>query len=381
MAALATPDDPTASAASADPMHLQLAYALRDLGKESSQSGPGDGGGLPAVLPGAMQDSPAGYGEDVAPAPPPGASGVLPASAAAVPTAAVVAGANPPGVRPFSASAMAAQMARPPNPSAPDPLAFASQRTAADQTPPGFFVDPYSGAVSRPRNVPTNDPLHPWQVSLDPVTDQQKQDYLERTTGARAEYPLGAESPQEQDQRLFLNTGLAPGVKDWAKLPAPDKGEKQLLDLVAEKELLTDTGSKRFASAYDIPYGYGTFEMPQKPLTQMTLGELDGYETKLHQKSGGPTAVGKYHFTQDTLRYLKNALRLDDTDKFTPELQDRLGLDLLKAEGVDDYRAKRISPSQFQNNLANRWATIPIYSTGLNRGKRRGQPMPRSKQQ
>ncbi len=64
------------------------------------------------------------------------------------------------------------------------------------------------------------------------------------------------------------------------------------------------------------------------------------------------------------------SLNLQDNDLFTPELQDRLARELVRSKGLEDYKGKRISAEQFQNNLAGTWASIPVYGTGLNRKKK-----------
>ncbi len=150
---------------------------------------------------------------------------------------------------------------------------------------------------------------------------------------------------------------------------APDAKEQALLDFIAQKEGLGDDMARRyhFASGYDIPFGYGRYGSPPKPLTQMTLGDIDAYQTALAhspQNGGHSTPVGKYQITQATLRGLKRDLQLNDGDVFTPELQDRLGREMLRQKGLDKYRTGQITAQDFQNRVAQKWDSIPKSGTG-----------------
>ena len=94
----------------------------------------------------------------------------------------------------------------------PDSLVAAMSGPNPNSNPFGFFVDPKTGSVFRPRMGVGGDPLHPNAPMLEPVGPQEKQAYLEWLTGARANYPLGATSPQEQTARYQLQRGALPGA-------------------------------------------------------------------------------------------------------------------------------------------------------------------------
>jgi muramidase (phage lysozyme) len=292
----------------------------------------------------------------------------VPASSVAAPAAAQIPASPIPGAQ-FRSSASdidpAGQSQR--LSSGPDPLVWTIYHAKPQMIPRGYVVDPGTGAVSRWNLTPRGDPLRPAVPELKPLDPADKQRFLERITGA-SESGFGAVSPQERFQRSTLEQGLTPGVPDWAKLRAPDAQERGLLDFIAGKEGADDATARRnnFASGYDVTYD----NVPTpKPLTQTSLGDVARLQQDLYRNSGA-TAVGRYQFTKGTLDRLKASSRLSDSDLFTPELQDRLGRQLLKEKGLEDYRDGKISPEQFQNNLAGTWASIPVYGVGLNRGKK-----------
>jgi hypothetical protein len=55
-----------------------------------------------------------------------------------------------------------------------------------------------------------------------------------------------------------------------------------LRNLVAEAEGTTDAkaSQENFASGYDVPFAYGRYLQPSKPISQMTFKELDDFQKK-----------------------------------------------------------------------------------------------------
>ncbi len=96
--------------------------------------------------------------------------------------------------------------------SGPDPLVAAMSGPHPNDNPFGFFVDPKTGSVSRLRLGVGGSPLNPNGPALEPVGPQEKQSYLEWLSGARANYSLGAISPQEHAARNQLQIGALPGA-------------------------------------------------------------------------------------------------------------------------------------------------------------------------
>jgi hypothetical protein len=141
--------------------------------------------------------------------------GAVPASSVAAPAAAQVPIDPPPSGNqaPPSASVLnpGGQFLRPELSAGPDPLVAALAGDHPNDNPFGFIVDPKTGSVSRPSLG--GDPLNPGQATLTPVSPQEKQSYLEWVTGARANYPLGQISPEEQTKRYLLQQRALPGAK------------------------------------------------------------------------------------------------------------------------------------------------------------------------
>ena len=148
---------------------------------------------------------------------------------------------------------------------------------------------------------------------------------------------------------------------------------RALLHQIARGEGVDDDRARLhgFASSYDVPFNYGRFARQTKPLTQMTLGEVDELQTRVlahpdNRLDASP--MGRYQFVRLTLRDLKTELGLNDNLIFDARLQDMLGSRLLERRGLRDYMDGQISESAFQLELAKEWASIavpsPVYSSG-----------------
>lgn len=99
-------------------------------------------------------------------------------------------------------------------------------------------------------------------------------------------------------------------------------------------------------------------------LDALTLDEVIALQTSRLIAGAASSAIGRYQFLRATLRSLKDQLELTGAEYFTPALQDRLGLKLLEARGLDAFKAGRISAAAFADNLAKEWASLPDIETG-----------------
>lgn len=155
---------------------------------------------------------------------------------------------------------------------------------------------------------------------------------------------------------------------------------RPLLDLIAKGEGTSDATAKKYGlkSGYDSTFGHGIFNPSDRPITDLTLSELKEFQKGMLGKQKGKklrsTAVGRYQILQNTLGELQKKLGIPDTEKFTPELQDKFAKALLKRRGLDKYLSGKMSAKQFQNRLANEWASIAKH--GLEKGSYEGQPAP-----
>jgi hypothetical protein len=127
-----------------------------------------------------------------------------------------------------------------------------------------------------------------------------------------------------------------------------------------------------YASEYDVPIGYGKFDDPNnppKPLTAMTFTEVYAYQKTLIKNSKGKlknvdpslgsSAVGRWQIIGPTLKRLTKKLGLQDSDKFTKNVQDQMFKILLDEAGQAKFKAGVITADQFQDNLSKIWASVP----------------------
>jgi len=171
----------------------------------------------------------------------------------------------------------------------------------------------------------------------------------------------GADSPVEAAKQAL------PPVEDL------DFGTR-LVRQIAEGEGTSESQAQKrgFNSGYDVPYGYGKYGKPDRPLTEMTVAEVRDFQRKQIAATRGKVpgtkqgtgAVGKYQVVFGTLKDMQKQLGFKDTDKFSVELQDRIGLALLNKRGYQDYKDGKITKQEFQKNLAREWASIADPDTG-----------------
>lgn len=134
-----------------------------------------------------------------------------------------------------------------------------------------------------------------------------------------------------------------------------------------------------FIGRTEAPKGYGTIygnnqDKLRRQLTVMTLDQVIAAGpswTKAYRSS----AAGRYQFMNATLKDLKKSLGLKGSLTFNADLQDRLGYELLKRRGYDDFMAGRITRQEFGKHLAQEWASFPVLGNtqGDKRKVERGQ--------
>ena len=93
-------------------------------------------------------------------------------------------------------------------------------------------------------------------------------------------------------------------------------------------------------------------------LTDMTLDQVRQLQRRLVAERGG-SPVGRYQIIDDTLDDLIVRMGLSGNERFTPELQDRMGLLLARDAGLDAWQAGRLTDEGFAHNLSRIWAGLP----------------------
>ncbi len=144
---------------------------------------------------------------------------------------------------------------------------------------------------------------------------------------------------------------------------------RALLHQIARGEGVDDdvARTRGYASSYDVPFNYGRYAQQSKPLTRMTLGEIDELQTRIlahPENRHRASPVGKYQIVQRTLRDLKATLGLRDNVIFDRSLQDMLAAKRLEQRGIQDYVDGNISEVEFQRRMAKEWASIADPATG-----------------
>jgi LysM repeat protein len=155
------------------------------------------------------------------------------------------------------------------------------------------------------------------------------------------------------------------------------------------------------STEYDMVYGYGSALAPDKPVTEMTMKELETYQRKLINATKGKvkgtkqgtSAVGKYQVIKTSL-FGKNGtaanpgknswadkLGLTEDTVYTPAIQEKIGFLALKEAGYNSYINGNRSQDSFQNRIANIWASVAKadgtdkYGQGIHTVKKDLEPM------
>jgi muramidase (phage lysozyme) len=122
--------------------------------------------------------------------------------------------------------------------------------------------------------------------------------------------------------------------------------------------LLDFIGSIEAPKGYDTIYGNNQGKL-SKPITSMTIRELIDAMPSFTKRFGS-SASGRYQFMLATLKGLVPELKLDMNQKFTSDLQDRLGFHLLRRRGYDAFIFNKIGAGEFCKRLAMEWASLPV---------------------
>jgi len=142
--------------------------------------------------------------------------------------------------------------------------------------------------------------------------------------------------------------------------PNVPHGAAILLDFIAKLET-----NRQGQAAYETIIGYRN-EKPgalPKPITEMTLEELLAEQKRWVKNLKAPSgAAGRYQIIRPTLLSLIAELGVPTDVKFTPDLQDRFGLALLKRRGWTQFAANTLSLKDFGNRIAREWASFPVLS-------------------
>ena len=129
----------------------------------------------------------------------------------------------------------------------------------------------------------------------------------------------------------------------------------------AVDNLLRLIGKVEAPKGFDQVSSYAVVE-PPKPLTQMTINEVMAWQASNTAAGGKSHAAGRFQIMRPTLGEMRDRLKLTGNELFDAAMQKRLAVELMRVEGLEDWRAGRMSDAEFGNRLANRWAALPRVS-------------------
>lgn len=126
-----------------------------------------------------------------------------------------------------------------------------------------------------------------------------------------------------------------------------------LLELIRKGEVGTTE-----LSGYDRMYAPAEAKLGKHKLTAMTLDQVRALQEKM--VASRSTSSGGYQFIRATFDETRKAMGLPGSTVWTPEIQDRMAMYLLKKRGLDKFLAGNLSREGFANNLAMEWASLPV---------------------
>jgi hypothetical protein len=94
-------------------------------------------------------------------------------------------------------------------------------------------------------------------------------------------------------------------------------------------------------------------------LTEMSVAEVLAWQDEYIAAGNASSAVGRYQIIQPTLKGLITELKINPSQMFDEQLQDKLAIALIERRGAIDFVNNKISTEQFAANLAKEWAALP----------------------
>jgi conjugal transfer mating pair stabilization protein TraG len=109
---------------------------------------------------------------------------------------------------------------------------------------------------------------------------------------------------------------------------------------------------------------YGDADQSRVNLSVLTVDDVRELQQDLVRSNGG-SAIGRYQIIDDTLERLVGTMGLTGGERFTPALQDRMALRLVREAGLQDWQSGGISDEHFAYNLSQIWAGLPRDASNL----------------
>ncbi len=136
--------------------------------------------------------------------------------------------------------------------------------------------------------------------------------------------------------------------------PVPQRKPETIEPTRKGNELLDFIGKLESSDNYNSVYGG-----KERPLTKMTVKEVQKLQKEMDDKGIPSTAIGRYQIKDDTLKETVNKLGIDENALFDKKLQDKLARSLMERRGFEKYKAGKISTEALIKELAKEWAALP----------------------
>lgn len=165
---------------------------------------------------------------------------------------------------------------------------------------------------------------------------------------------------KQQDGVRAWRERLAPPPKPQKKpeddhtAPIPKRKPEVISPTRKGDELLDFIGKLESSDNYNVIYGHKI-----KPLTKMTVKEVQRLQKEMYDNGSASTAIGRYQIKRSTLKETIDKLGINENALFDEKLQDQLARQLLKKRGFEKYKAGKISTDALIKELANEWAALP----------------------
>lgn len=137
-------------------------------------------------------------------------------------------------------------------------------------------------------------------------------------------------------------------------LKTSDRCTDTILDFIAGGVLGNPSGET--AGNYNAYFGH---VHAADDLGVRTLNGIYEFQAAMLARDPRSTAIGRYQFLKRTLEGLQKELGLSGSERFTPELQDRLAVRLLVRRGYSEWWRGEIDDREFAHRLSLEWASLP----------------------
>lgn len=162
--------------------------------------------------------------------------------------------------------------------------------------------------------------------------------------GNTAPYTVRATPPTHVGTNASSVAADRTATESMTTFASPRTGILGFLDFIAQYE---SNGN------YNARYGAAA-NTNDPAFTSMNINEVLAW-----QEDRKFSACGKYQIIRQTLAGLVQTLGLSGLETFNPTLQDKMGEQLLKNRGFDEFLAGTMARDEFALRVAREWAALP----------------------